>query len=146
MVEEVGGTPARTRGQARLKKIRADYEGRALTLNAISRRYEMSLPQLLEHARAQQWQRPDSDLADRRILINQLLGLLERQIEQLDMTVATTGDKDVAVLNKLAASLEKLIAMNKAEASGKDADDAESDEVRDIRIKLAKRIDALTKG
>ena len=51
----------------------------------------------------------------------------------------------MAVLNKLATSLEKLIAMDKAEAGNKAAE-TETREMRDIRVKLAKRINALTKG
>lgn len=143
MVDKLGSK----RSAAAWKAIRADYESATLTLNSICQIHSLALQDLLARAKASGWRRDGADAIDRRILINKLLGLLERQIEQLDLTaVAPTSDKDVAVLNKLAASLEKLIAMDKAEASGNRADDEETDEVRDIRIKLAKRIDALTKG
>lgn len=125
--------------------IRIDYEARGLTLNAVSEKHGVPLDRLQDHARKAKWQRDDSDVTDRRILINQLLALLERQIKQVNDEMKTTGEKEVAVLNKLATSLEKLIAMDKAEASQK-AGGTETREMADIRIKLAKRINALTKG
>lgn len=142
MVDKLGSK----RSAAAWRAIRSDYESATLTLNTICQNHALSLRELLARAKTSGWRRDGADAIDRRILINKLLGLLERQIEQLDVsTVTPTSDKDVAVLNKLAASLEKLIAMEKAETSGTRADE-ETDEVRDIRIKLAKRIDALTKG
>lgn len=125
--------------------IRVDFEGRGMTRNGICEKYGISMDLLLGHANASKWQRDQPELLDRRILINQLLALLERQIKQVNEAMTSTGEKEVAVLTKLAASLEKLIAMDKAEAGHK-GEETETREMRDIRIKLAKRIDALTKG
>lgn len=148
MVEKLGENAADAAPDAQLLwvPIRADYEAGALTRNAICRKYGIDLPRLLERATTSKWVRADSDVLDRRILINQLLALLELQINQLEITMTNAGEKEVAVLAKLSAGLEKLIAMDKAEAASRTTEQTETREIQDIRIKLAKRIDALTKG
>lgn len=56
-----------------------------------------------------------------------------------------TDAKEVTVLGNLARNLDKLIALEKADATGRSSA-PETAEMREIREKLAKRIDELTKG
>ena len=124
--------------------VRVDYEQLAITRNAVCRKHKISMGQLLERAWKARWERPDGELTDRNILINKLLALLEAQLDQLEQTMSAAVDKEVNVLGGLAKNLKELIGMQKAERGGK-TDDAETREMQDIRRKLAKRIDALTK-
>ncbi|MDB5623366.1 MAG: hypothetical protein JWR39_1929 [Devosia sp.] len=125
--------------------VRIDYEQLALTRNAVCRKHQISMAQLLERAWKSRWERPDGDLTDRNILINKLLALLEAQLDQMEQTMSGAVDKEVNVLGGLAKNLKELIGMQKAERGGKE-DDAETREMQEIRRKLAKRINALTKG
>jgi hypothetical protein len=125
--------------------VRIDYEELALTRNAICRKHGVPMAQLLERAWKSRWERPDGEATDRNILINKLLALLEAQLDGLEQSMGGGVDKEVNVLGGLAKNLKELIAMQKAERAGK-VDDAETREMQDLRRKLAKRIDALTKG
>jgi len=125
--------------------VRIDYEELAMTRNAVCRKHGIAMAQLLQRAWASRWERPDSELIDRNILINKLLALLEAQLDQMEQAMGGAVDKEVNVLGGLAKNLKELIGMQKAERGGRD-DDAETREMQDIRRKLAKRIDALTKG
>ena len=139
MDEQTCDAPARTEWAP----VRADYEARYISRYAICLKYQIPMAELLERAEKNKWQRDDSDAVDRQILINQLLVLLQRQINQLEQSMSGS-DKETAVLAKLSANLDKLIAMEKA--AGRTSEAQETREMQDIRQKLAKRIDALTKG
>lgn len=139
MIEDSDPEPKRTEWAP----VRADYEARYISRYAICLKYNIPMAELLERADKNKWQRADSDAVDRHILINQLLVLLQRQINQLELSMVE-ADKETAVLAKLAANLEKLIAMEKAAGGASQAE--ETREMQDIRKKLAKRIDALTRS
>jgi hypothetical protein len=125
--------------------IRMDYEAGLLTRNAVARKYAIALPLLERQARASKWARPHSDITDRRILIFKLLGLLERQMDQVDEQMKSGSAGEVKVLTNMVRDLDKLIEIEKAEA-GQLVQDTETKEMRDIQRKLEKRINAITKG
>jgi hypothetical protein len=125
--------------------IRKDYEAGLMTRNAVADRYSLSLEQLEEHARKNKWVRLHSDITDRRILIFKLMALLERQIDQVGEHMKTEGKREAAVLTSMVRDLDKLIAIEKAEA-GQAQRETQSKEMQDLQRKLEKRINAITKG
>lgn len=116
-----------------------------MTRNAVAARHALSLEELERHARANKWVRQHSDITDRRILIFKLMALLERQIDQVDEEMKTDGKREAAVLTSMVRDLDKLIAIEKAEA-GKAEQETQSKEMQDLQRKLEKRINAITKG
>lgn len=126
-------------------RVRRDWDNQWLTTAKVARRNEVPLEDMLVHAAANKWEpRPTS--LDLQILVRQILGVLEVQIEHLEKTEMTaSGEKEAAVLGKLTGHLDKLINLVKAEAHGSESE-VETAEMREIRNKLAERINALTKG
>jgi hypothetical protein len=82
---------------------------------------------------------------DRGAIIGRMFRLLDRQIIQLEHDMTSTGEKEVAVLGKLASTLEKLIDIDNAETAGQPARGPGKD-MRDLRNKLAARIEQLKRG
>lgn len=124
---------------------RGAWEARAGTRYGIARRFATTVAEVDARAAKSKWsERAES--VDRLMLIDRLLGVLELQIEHLEKAEMTTnGEKEAAVLGRLTASLGKLITLANAEARGTEAE-VETAEMREIRNKLAERINALTKG
>ncbi|MHB1104224.1 MAG: hypothetical protein ACYC0C_15925 [Devosia sp.] len=122
---------------------RLDYESDALTTIGICRKYGIGHDVLAVHARRAKWHGEHrSGGMDRSILIRQLFGVLEKQIKHLEgVDMTTTGEKEVAVLGKLAATLEKLIEID-GKATTKKPGAAQTKEMQDLRDKLVKRIEA----
>ena len=123
--------------------IRLDYESDALTSIGICRKYGIGHDVLATHARRSKWYGEHrSNGLDRSILIRQLFGVLETQIKHLEgVEMTTTGEKEVAVLGKLAATLEKLLELD-SKAVNKRPDAAQTKEMQDLRNKLIKRLEA----
>lgn len=125
-------------------RVRRDWDNPWLTTAKVARRNEVPQEDLLAHAVANKWPPRPSSL-DLQILIRQLLAVLELQIEHLEKVEMTkNGEKEAEVLGKLTANLGKLIDLAKVEARGP-AGETETAEMRDIRERLAARINALTK-
>ena len=125
--------------------VRRDYEAAETTRNSVARHYGLPLAALENHARRNKWVRTNSDVTDRRILISKLLALLERQIDGLEAQMTTAGKGEAALLTNMVRDLDKLIAIEKAEAD-QVAEETETKEMRDLQRKLEKRINAITKG
>jgi hypothetical protein len=125
--------------------IRRDYEAGVMTRNAVARKHEITLGQIEQRARSSKWLRPNSAVLDRHILIFKLLALLERQIDQVDGMMNKGGAREVSVLTNMVRDLEKLIAIEKAEA-GQAPEGSQSKDMRDLQRKLEKRINAITKA
>ncbi|GEM_PF-1011385 len=126
--------------------VRCDYEAGRMTCNGIAHRYKLHRGQLDDRARANKWVRPGSSAdIDRRLLIARVLGMLERQIELLEIQMDNGGPAESKVLSDLVRDLDKLISIERAETryNGAVTDRAE---ISDIRHKLEARIDAITKG
>ena len=66
--------------------------------------------------------------------------LLERQIKQLEENMTQTGEKEVAVLGKLASTLEKLIDIDNAELERSRTAHRSARKCSNLRNKLAQRI------
>ncbi|MHA6298135.1 hypothetical protein [Devosia sp. CAU 1758] len=126
--------------------VRSDYEAGLLTCNGIAHRYRLRRGQLDQRARASKWVRPGSSEAlDRQLLIARLLGLLERQMEIVEAEMDKGNRAESKVLSDLVRDLDKLIALERAEArpAGSPRNPGEASE---LRRKLEERINAITKG
>lgn len=126
--------------------VRADYEAGLMTCNGIAHRYKLRRGQLDDRARANKWIRPGSrEGLDRQLLIARLLGLVERQIELLETEMEKGNRAESKVLSDLVRGLDKLIALERAEA-GNIGTIRNRGEASDMRRKLEERINAITKG
>jgi len=130
--------------------VRADYEGgleRGSTVE-IAARHGITPKTLQNHVAAGGWRRrAQRHSVDRGAIITRMFGLLERQIIQLEQHMKETGEKEVAVLGKLATTLEKLIEIDKAETGSKAAQTPmEQKEIEDLRNKIAVRLAQLRRG
>lgn len=126
--------------------VRLDYESGHMTRNGIAHRYRLRRGQLEGRARANKWLRPDgAENIDRRILIARVQGLLERQMDILEAEMDKGTRAESKVLSDLVRDLDKLIAIERAEARH-DAPVRDRGEISDLRRKLEARIDAITKG
>lgn len=122
--------------------VRQDFESDALTTIGICKKYRIGHDVLALHARRAKWHiEHRAGGLDRSILIRQLFSVLENQIKHLEgAEMTTTGEKEVAVLGKLAATLEKLIEMD-ARAAIKRPGASQTREMQDLRNKLIKRLE-----
>ncbi|HTJ57004.1 MAG TPA: hypothetical protein VL418_05500 [Devosiaceae bacterium] len=125
--------------------VRADYEGEGGTLDAICARHGISRSALSWRAKHHLWsQRNRTGNVDRPQIIKRMFRLLEMQLIQLEKDMTQTGDKEVAVLGKLASTLEKLIEIDNAAAEKPKP--TRSKEIHDLRNKLAQRIEQLKRA
>jgi hypothetical protein len=120
--------------------VAEDYRWGRLTISAMCRKHRITRNELLQRAAKHKWKTLRDDTTDRDILIGMMLGVLEQQIGHLETNAMTnSGDKEVAVLGKLATTLEKLI-----DIEGRSKGPAGTGEnMQEIRNKLARRIDNL---
>ncbi|WP_338722948.1 hypothetical protein [Devosia sp. XK-2] len=126
--------------------VRADYEAGQMTCNGIAHRYKLHRGQLDRRARANKWVRPGSrEALDRQLLVGRLMGLLERQMDMVEAEMDNGNRAESKVLSDLVRDLDKLIALERAEArpAGSSRNPGEASE---LRRKLEERINAITKG
>jgi hypothetical protein len=125
--------------------IRAEYEDTPRTLDEICARHGITRSALSWRVKRYLWRgRNRTGAVDRPQIIKRLFVLLERQVIQLDKDMTHTGEKEVAVLGKLASTLEKLIEIDTA-AAGRPRP-AQSRKMRDLREQLAQRIEQLKRA
>ena len=126
--------------------IRAAYESRDNTIADIARLHRVSTKTLHNHAVKGGWMLRNPHRAiDRSAIIGRMFRLLDRQIIQLEHDMTSTGEKEVAVLGKLASTLEKLIDIDNTETADKPKP-GQGKDMRDLRNKLAARIEQLKRG
>jgi hypothetical protein len=120
--------------------VAVDYFYDHITIQALCRKHRITRGELLYRAMRHRWKTVRGNYTDRGILIGMMLGVLELQIGHLEEVEMTkTGEKEVAVLGKLATTLEKLIDIE--DKSRRPAGTGEN--MQDIRNKLARRIENL---
>jgi hypothetical protein len=121
---------------------RVDYEADAAvggTTTEIARRYHISTKTLANRAIEFGWRRRNMrHQVDRGAIIARMFHVLDRQIVQLEQNMTETGEKEVAVLGKLASTLEKLIDIDNAAKPAKPAQQRK--DIQELRNKLAERI------
>jgi hypothetical protein len=125
--------------------IRPEYEGDGGTLEEIAARHHTSVRTLLRHAKEEGWlPRSAKRRVDRSAIIVRMFRVLERQIIFLDKDMKQSGEKEAAVLGKLASTLEKLIDIDNAASPGTPA--VQQHDMKELRHKLARRIAQLRAG
>jgi hypothetical protein len=133
--------------RARFADVRADFESDTLTDHAICEKHGLPHDRLWMLARSNNWKTGHrGNGLDRTILIRMLLGVLERQIgkvEKADMT--ELNEKETTVLGKLVSTLENLIEIE-GRNNPAGSQQEETREMRELRNKLAKRIDRLKRA
>lgn len=120
------------------------------TLESIAASLGISRRKLSWHAERAGWLMRDGRRSiGRPLIIARMLRVLERQLVDLEngMTelhrnTTRSGEKEVALLGKLAGNLEKLMAIEKLATGGK-TDKRQSKDMAALRNKLAKRIEQL---
>ena len=118
--------------------VRADYETGEETLAVIAARHGTTPSALSWRAKKQLWpSRYRTGNVDRPQIIKRMFRVLELQVLALEGNMEQTGEKEVAVLGKLASTLEKLIDIDNAASATKPR--ARKD-IEELRNKLAQRI------
>jgi hypothetical protein len=121
-----------------LTAMRTDYESKT-ALAAMAATYGVSRNRISQIAREQGWKLRRPRRVDKHDLTQRLLFMLDRQMMQLENTMTESQDQS-AVLGKLAATLDRLIALDKATIRTP-ARRAESKVMQDIRQKVAERLE-----
>jgi hypothetical protein len=120
--------------------VAIDYFYPHRTIAALCKKHGITRGELMLRAARHKWKTLRADDTDRLILIWMLFGVMERQIGNLEETEMTqSGEKEAAVLGKLATTLEKLIDIeDKSKAPA-----GTGENMQELRNKLAQRIDNL---
>jgi len=122
--------------------VRADYEAglERGTVAETAVKHHTTVRTLQNHARAGGWvRRRVGRTVNRGTIIIRMFRVLERQVAHLEEdSMKRTGETEVAVLGKLASTLEKLIDIDKAESPEKPA--PRRKDMAELREKLAQRI------
>jgi hypothetical protein len=120
--------------------VRAEYETGEETLAVIADRHGTTPSMLSYHAKRHFWiSRYRTGNVGRAQIIKRMFRLLERQVLALEGNMGQTGEKEVAVLGKLASTLEKLIDIDNAAAEAV-RPEAQRKDIEELRNKLAQRI------
>jgi hypothetical protein len=134
------------------KAIRADYED-GLVLSILYVKHGISSSQLSGRINKEAWPRRNrSRVVDRPLIITRMFRVLERQVIDLEMEMSDmarsgtrSGDKEVALLGKLAGTLGKLMEFH-AEAGEGRRTKARTRQMTDVHHKLIERIEQLKRG
>lgn len=122
---------------------RADYEAGELSRNEISRKHRIRRVALDRRIRSHHWGEPDAELSDRQTIIQVLYAVIERHARHLEGTDLTgAGEKEAAVLHKLAVSLDKLITIE-AKGGGARPGSRQGKDLLELRAKIARRLGEL---
>lgn len=123
--------------------IKADYVADELTVNAICKKHHLTHGVLYRRIAKENWgKRRQSKQSSRTNLVTRLMGLLERQLDQMEINMTGTDDKEVALLGNMVRTLEKLIDLDQKDGDAV-GDDKQDRDISDLRDKLAARIDQL---
>ena len=126
---------------------RADYESNNGTLDEVCARHNTTRSRLARRKTQESWApRRIGVQAGRQQIINRMFRLLEKQVRTQEVKeVKEVGEKEVAVLGKLASTLEKLIDIDNAEPKVA-GPRVKSEEMKELRHKLAQRIARLKRA
>lgn len=124
--------------------IQLDYESGTETLNAIAGKYGITKGQLLWHARKHCWRPRNKRGGAGRgpSLLARMFRLLERLIFQLESETSPMGEKEAAALGRVAATLEKLMDIERTAVPPK-VRKRTSKDLEELRKKVAARFEEL---
>ena len=121
-----------------------DYESAAETLDAVAAKYGISKSALLWRAKTRCWRpRNKRKAAGGPSLLARMFRLLERQIFQLESETSPMGEKEAAVLGRVAATLERLMQIERTAVPPKVVKRTSKD-LEELRKKVAARFEELT--
>ena len=121
--------------------VRTDYETSAATVEELGVRHGVAKSTIQEWARDEHWIRRRPHSVDPNDLLARMLGLLDRQMMQLE-TAMNTGTTESAILAKLVTTLDKVLVLKGKTASDKPRS---SKRVQELRAQIAERIGELNK-
>ena len=118
--------------------IRDEYETRAFPSREICRRHAITEAQLRYRRERDGWVSSRARVVRSSDLINRLFKILNKQVSLLEKAVNDPLDKQVGALGATIKSFEKLGELS---AAARDVEPTDDEDMRDLRDKLAKRID-----
>lgn len=137
---------------ARWRRVQTAYEAGEVSVTEIAASFAVSRSSLLWRAKRDLWKRRNRTQtgADRPTIIRRLFRVLEMQVMHLeaemdDMNRSETrsGEREIELLGKLAANVDKLIKLETATARPEKDDGYSDQELAEMRDKLARRLDQL---
>lgn len=123
-------------------RVRQDYEQSHLTIAQMSVKHEVSQSTILQRAHDENWVRRRPRKIDPNDLVMRMLDLLDRQMVQLENDM-NEGSTEVAMLTKVAATLDKVLLLKDRTAGEELA--ASSKEADELRARIAERIRELNR-
>jgi hypothetical protein len=129
---------AARRGAPDWSAIRLEYESRTLLPRDICRRHAITDAQLRYRRVQEGWVGSRARVVRSSDLINRMFKILNKQVRLLENAVNDPIDKQVSALSATVKTFEKLVELSAAERDVKPTD---KKDMRDLRDKLAKRID-----
>jgi hypothetical protein len=137
--------------EAKWREVQQAYEATEQPVSAVALSFGITRAALLWRAKRDGWKRRYRvGRSEPPTIIRRLFRLLEMQVLHLEMeldamskTQTRSGEREIELLGRLAANLEKLTKLETAQARP-DKDEIYTDqEVAQMRNKLAKRLDQL---
>jgi hypothetical protein len=128
-------------GPERHQATRLDYEGDHLTIRDIATTHHISTSTVHVWARRLGWKMRMPHQVDPNDLVARMLSLLDVQILELE-TAMTNGTAEIAMLSKLVATLDRVLALKERAARGQAAP---SRKVQTLRLKIADRLAELNR-
>jgi len=137
---------------ARWRRIQTAYEAGELSVTEIATSFGVSRSRLLWRAKRDLWKRRNRTQtgADRATIIRRLFRVLEMQVMHLEAEMddmnrneTRSGEREIELLGKLAANVDKLIKLETATARPEKEDGYTDQELAEMRDKLARRLDQL---
>jgi hypothetical protein len=137
-------------------QVRVAYEAGELSISEIAAAFGVSRSAILWRAKRDLWRRGNKKTniaTDRQIIIRRLFRMLEMQVMHLEMemddmteTESRSGEREIELLGKLAANLDKLVKLDGVASAPSKRRERTAKEIADMRNKLARRLDELKRG
>lgn len=130
--------------------VRLDHEVGKLTHDELVAKHGVTRSALKYRIKRDLWaRRKSSSAVDRPMIITRMFRVLELQVADLEMEMADmargsrrSGEKEVALLGKMAGNLDKLMELDREAGEGRRTRQRTKD-MQDIRNRLIERIEQL---
>ncbi len=126
--------------------VRTEYEETDEPVQLICERHEISLYALKRATDMLGWRKRRPARFDRRDITMRMFRLLDTQIRILEAKMTKAGEAEVNVLGKLVATLDKLMAIRRADEPAPPRSAKSAREMSDIKQRLVERIEQLKRG
>ena len=138
MIEKLGEAERRQPGRPDWSAIRTEYESRAFLPKDICRGHGITDAQLRYRREREGWVHSRTRVVRPADLIDRMFKILGKQIRLLEKAVSDPIEKQANVLSTTVKTFDKLVELSAAERNVKPTN---KKDMRDLRDKLAKRID-----